>query len=182
MPTILRLRSITKERNHHISSKRYKTWDTQQCILPMWNQGPLQSQRPHVHGRHGGYPHQQWNDTQYFADNKSSDVIGCRSQTWRIVHQRQHSSLHATHTWGNGHLQICVTIQTGNLTAHALLINKILPKAFKAVDMQFHWLRCREAQDQYQIYWRPGTQNLVDYWRKHHPASHHKAFWPQILT
>jgi hypothetical protein len=22
----------------------------------------------------------------------------------------------------------------------------------------------------------------VDYWTKHHPASHHKAFWPQILT
>jgi hypothetical protein len=22
----------------------------------------------------------------------------------------------------------------------------------------------------------------VDYWTKHHPASHHKAFWPQILS
>jgi hypothetical protein len=42
---------------------------------------------------------------------------------------------------------------------------------------------CRqEAQDQYQFYWRPGTQNLADYWTKHHAASHHKAFWPQILT
>jgi hypothetical protein len=23
---------------------------------------------------------------------------------------------------------------------------------------------------------------LADYWTKHHPASHDKAFWPQILT
>jgi hypothetical protein len=23
---------------------------------------------------------------------------------------------------------------------------------------------------------------LADYWTKHHPANHHKAFWPQILT
>jgi hypothetical protein len=23
---------------------------------------------------------------------------------------------------------------------------------------------------------------LADYWTKHHPASHHKAFLPQILT
>jgi hypothetical protein len=23
---------------------------------------------------------------------------------------------------------------------------------------------------------------LADYWTKHHPASHHKAFWPRILT
>ncbi len=25
------------------------------------------------------------------------------------------------------------------------------------MDVQFHWLRCREAQDQYQFYWRPGA-------------------------
>jgi hypothetical protein len=43
-------------------------------------------------------------------------------------------------------------------------------------------LRCREAQDQYCFYWRPGTQSLADYWTKHHPASHHKSFWPQIIT
>jgi hypothetical protein len=81
-----------------------------------------------------------------------------------------------------GHPQTCTPIQTDNSTAHTLLINKIMPKALKAMDMQFHWLRCREAQDQYRFYWRPGTQNLADYLTKHHPASHHKAFWPQILT
>jgi hypothetical protein len=57
-----------------------------------------------------------------------------------------------------------------------------MPKALKAMDMRFHWLRCCEAHDQYCFYWRAGTQNLVDYWTKHHPASHNKAFWPQILT
>ena len=81
-----------------------------------------------------------------------------------------------------GHPQPRTPIQTDNLTAHALLTNKILPKALKAMDMRFHWLRCRGAQDQYRFYWRPGTQNLADYWTKHHPASHHKSFRPQILT
>ena len=81
-----------------------------------------------------------------------------------------------------GHPQTQTPIQTDNSTAHALLTNKILPKALKAMDMRFHWLRCRGAQDQYQFYWRPGTQNLADYWTKHHPASHHKSFRPQILT
>ncbi len=81
-----------------------------------------------------------------------------------------------------GHSQSRTPIQTDNLTAHALLTNKILPKALKAMDMQFHWLRCRSAQDQYRYYWRPGTQNLADYWTKHHPAKHHKFFRPQILT
>ena len=81
-----------------------------------------------------------------------------------------------------GHPQTCTPIQTNNSTAHALLTNKILPKSLKAMDMRFHWLHCREAQDQYRFNWRSGMQNLVDYWTKHHPASHHKAFWPQILT
>jgi hypothetical protein len=79
-----------------------------------------------------------------------------------------------------GHPQTQTPMQTDNSTAHTLLTNKILPKALKAMDMRFHWLRCRNAQFRY--YWRPGTQNLADYWTKHHPASHHTAFCPQKLT
>ncbi len=81
-----------------------------------------------------------------------------------------------------GHLQPRTPIQTNTSTAHALLTNKILPKALKAMDMQFHWLGCRSAQDQYRFYWRPGPQNIADYWTKHHPTNHHKSFRPQILT
>ncbi len=81
-----------------------------------------------------------------------------------------------------GHPQTRTPIQTNNSTAHALLTNKILPKALKAMNMRFHWLHCRAAQGQFCYYWRPGTQNLADYWTKHHPASHHKSFRPQILT
>jgi hypothetical protein len=73
-----------------------------------------------------------------------------------------------------GHLQTYIPIQTINSTAQALLTNKITPKAIKAMDMQFHWLHCHKAQGQYQFYWRPGTQNLADYWTKHHPASNRK--------
>jgi hypothetical protein len=39
-----------------------------------------------------------------------------------------------------GHLQPRTPIQTDNSTALALLTNKILPKALKAMDMRFHWL------------------------------------------
>ncbi len=46
-----------------------------------------------------------------------------------------------------GHQQPRTPIQTDNATAHALLINIILPKALKAMDMRFHWLQCRDAQD-----------------------------------
>ncbi len=73
-------------------------------------------------------------------------------------------------------------MQTDNALAHALLTKKILPKALKAMDMRFHWLWCRNAQGQFRYYWRPGTQNLADYFTKHHPATHHKSVCPTILT
>jgi hypothetical protein len=81
-----------------------------------------------------------------------------------------------------GHPQPRTPMQTDNATAHALLTNKILPKALKAMDMRFRWLKCREAQGQFRYYWRPGTQNLADYFTKHHPATHHKNVRPTILT
>ncbi len=81
-----------------------------------------------------------------------------------------------------GHPQPRTPIQTDNATAHSLLTNKIILKALKAMDMLFHWLRCRNAQGQFCYYWRPGTQNLADYFTKHHPTSHHKSVCPTILT
>ena len=81
-----------------------------------------------------------------------------------------------------GHPQPRTPIQTDNKTANDLLTNQIMPKALKAMDMRFHWLRCRDAQGQFCYYWRPGTHNLADYFTKHHPASHHKASRPTYLT
>ncbi len=46
-----------------------------------------------------------------------------------------------------GHTQPLTPMQTNNAMAHTLLNNKILPKALKAMDMCFHWLRCRNAQE-----------------------------------
>jgi hypothetical protein len=81
-----------------------------------------------------------------------------------------------------GHPQPPTPMQTDNKTAHDLLTNKFMPKVLKVMDMHFHWLRCCKAQGQFRYYWRPGTQNLADYFTKHHLASHHKANRPTFLT
>ena len=73
-------------------------------------------------------------------------------------------------------------MQTDNATAHALLTNRILPKALKAMEMRFHWLQCRKTQGQFCYYWQLGTQNLADYFTKHHLATHHKNVRPTKLT
>ncbi len=46
-----------------------------------------------------------------------------------------------------GHPQANTPIQTNNFTTHALLTNKILIKALKAMEMCFYWLHCHEAHD-----------------------------------
>jgi hypothetical protein len=55
-------------------------------------------------------------------------------------------------------------------------------KQTKAMDMHFHWLRDRECQEQFRIYWRPGKANYADYWTKHHPTAHHQNTRKEFLT
>ena len=82
-----------------------------------------------------------------------------------------------------GHRQTRTPIQTDNSTADGLINNKLILKATKSIDMNFHWLRCRDSQGQFRYYWRPGTENKADYyWTKHHSAAHHRSFRPIIIT
>ena len=50
------------------------------------------------------------------------------------------------------------------------------------MDMQINWLRNREAQGQFKIYWRPGKTNLADYFTKHHAPAHHVNVRAEFLT
>ena len=81
-----------------------------------------------------------------------------------------------------GHPQPRTPIQTDNSTAEGVINNKIQPKWTKAMDMRFHWLRNREAQGQFRIYWRPGKTNLADYFTKHHPPMHHVNVRSEFLS
>jgi hypothetical protein len=42
------------------------------------------------------------------------------------------------------------------------------------MDMRYNWLTDRVRQNQFDVYWRPGRENLGDYHTKHHSAQHHK--------
>jgi hypothetical protein len=81
-----------------------------------------------------------------------------------------------------GHKQPPTPIQTDNSTACGVVNNEIQPKATKAMDMRFYWLKDRERQKEFRIYWRQGKLNRGDYVTKHHPATHHQAIRPTILT
>jgi hypothetical protein len=43
------------------------------------------------------------------------------------------------------------------------------------MDMRSYRIQDRVQQNQFQVYWAPGTDNLADYYTIHHPAKHHQA-------
>jgi hypothetical protein len=81
-----------------------------------------------------------------------------------------------------GNVQPPTPLQTDNAMADDSINGKVQPKQTKAMDMRFHWLRNRECQQQFRIYWRPGKLNYANYWTKHHPETHHCNMWKEFLT
>jgi hypothetical protein len=80
-----------------------------------------------------------------------------------------------------GHTQPPTPLRTDNSTAFGILNETIKQKRSKAMDMRYHWLTDRVRQKQFDVYWRPGRENLGDYNTKHHSAQHHKDMRGFIL-
>jgi hypothetical protein len=57
---------------------------------------------------------------------------------------------------------------------HGILNETIKQKRSRSMDMRYHWLTDRVRQKQFDVYWRPGCENLGNYHTKHHSAQHHK--------
>ena len=81
-----------------------------------------------------------------------------------------------------GHKQPPTPLQKDNAMSDAVCNVKIQPRQTKATDMRFHWIRERECQKQFRIYWRPVKENYADYWTKHHTETHHENTRKQFLT
>jgi hypothetical protein len=80
-----------------------------------------------------------------------------------------------------GHIQPPTPLCTDNSTAFGILNKTIKQKRSKTMDMRYHWLTYRVRQKQFDIYWRPGRENLGNYHTKHHSAQHHKDMRGLIL-
>ena len=49
------------------------------------------------------------------------------------------------------------------------------------MDMQFYWMKDRVKQKDFFVYWKPGIQNMGDYFTKHHPPHHHREIHATYL-
>jgi hypothetical protein len=73
-----------------------------------------------------------------------------------------------------GQKQPPTPMETNNTTATGYNNGTIKQKRTKAMDMRFYWIKDWVKQGQFKIYWRPGYQNLADYFTKHHSPAHQK--------
>jgi Reverse transcriptase (RNA-dependent DNA polymerase). len=80
-----------------------------------------------------------------------------------------------------GHPQPPTPLKTDNSTAHGILTSLVRQKRSKAFDMRFYWPKDRIKQNQFQVYWKPGTENRADYFTKNHPPAHHRAMRSHYL-
>ena len=69
-------------------------------------------------------------------------------------------------------------IQTDNSTAAGFVNKTIILRKIKSMDLRFHWIRCRESQEQFRFYWAPGHLNWGEYSTKHHPPIYHTNHRP----
>ena len=81
-----------------------------------------------------------------------------------------------------GHPQPPTPVQVDNTTAHGFVNGTIKIKRTKAIDMRYHWVVDRRKQGQFEIYLKPGPENIADYHTKHHTPTHHRHMRPIILN
>ena len=74
-----------------------------------------------------------------------------------------------------GYKQKPVPLTMDNQVAWGITTNKVKARKSKAMCMRFHWLKDREAQQQFQFLWDHGATNLADYYTKLHPVALYKA-------
>ena len=72
-----------------------------------------------------------------------------------------------------GHEQPKTPVTTDKKTACGLINKTMIPKRAKSYDMRFNLLKCREAQNQFELIWRKGKLNREDYHRKLQPTHHY---------
>mgnify|MGYP000982969014 CR=1 FL=1 len=73
-----------------------------------------------------------------------------------------------------GHPQNKKPVIVDNTSTQGLITNKMAPKRSKTYDLRVNWLKCRDAQKQFNLIWAPRPGNKGDYHTKTHPVHEYK--------
>jgi hypothetical protein len=73
-----------------------------------------------------------------------------------------------------GHPQPRTPLLIDNRTTFGIVSGKMKQQGSKAIDMRFYWMKDREAQNKFIMFWAPGKLNLGEYFTKHHAPVRHQ--------
>ena len=72
-----------------------------------------------------------------------------------------------------GYPQPPTPIQTDNLCTIGIINDMVHQHRSKAMDMHFYWVHDCVSHGDFHVFWHRGTDNLADYFTKHHLPTHH---------
>ena len=61
-------------------------------------------------------------------------------------------------------------LKTDSFTANGIVHNNVRQKKSRCFDTGFHWIRDRAKQGHFDVYWKPGPNNIAEYVTKHPPC------------
>lgn len=117
------------------------------------------------------------NGTIHVISNKIRNVMTSAAEAEvRALYENCQEIMAVRNTLASlGFKQPATPVKTDNQTAVGITTSTMKQRKTRAMDMRFYWLRDRHDQHLIDIYWKPGPENLADYFTKHHPAAHHSA-------
>ena len=65
-------------------------------------------------------------------------------------------------------------LKTDNSTVHGIVHKIVCQKKSRCFDTGFHWIRDCAKQGHFDVYWKPGPNNIADYVTMHHPPAIHR--------
>ena len=71
------------------------------------------------------------------------------------------------------HPQPKTLVTSDNKAALGLMKKTMIPKSAKSYDMRFNFLKCIQAQNQFDMLWRKRRSNRANYNTKNHPTKHY---------
>jgi hypothetical protein len=77
--------------------------------------------------------------------------------------------------------QPATPLESDNTCAVGLANQTVAPRKSKSIDMRFHWIQDRVSQKQFEVYWRPGKDNLADFFTKPLPVHVHQEIMDKLI-
>jgi hypothetical protein len=174
--------SHSSRRHHQISCLRHDFTNPQQCLVSFSLKRTQPSRRSVFLAINTPEQDKLNGSILNFASIiKNAVASAAESEVGACFHNAQSGAPLRVTLSELGHTQPPTPLRTDNSTAFGILKETFKQKRPKAMDMRYHWLTDRVRQKQFDVYWRPGRENLGDYHTKHHSAQHHKDMHHLIL-